>query len=461
MRKTWAGIGLSGLLMLANGARADDIQWRPAGGQTPANATSNAAPTGTPRRAASLGLPVTATQSDASPAVDSSVAPAAFTNDPPAPSAVRAQGDFPPPPAAPSLQPPPGYSGPPPVPPPVSTPAPLGGYPMPNEEIYNRGMVTDPPGGPRAGSGFGSGLGNFDAAEYFGTFSSSSRAMFQSDHCFDNFISPITNPFLFEDPRALTEVRPIFMQQGAPGTNWVFNGGNAQFFGTQARVAITDRVSFVINKFGGVWTEPHNPPPGFSNGSSFAELWLGPKYTFLRNENSGTVGAIGWIFQIPTGGSGGNTGPQNVGGLSNTPYISMAQNFWRTSYGSMNAMGTMGLTFDACNQKRSDYFFMSAHLDYDILQAHTWYPVLEMNFFDYTQAGVTNNLGFEGRDLVNYGSQAVSGRKNLTIAPGFRWVFWKGQNNASAQTGLAVELPMVGTRDILEYRITWDMILRY
>ena len=31
----------------------------------------------------------------------------------------------------------------------------------------------------------------------------------QSDHGFDNFISPVTNPSLFEDPRALTEVRPI------------------------------------------------------------------------------------------------------------------------------------------------------------------------------------------------------------------------------------------------------------
>src|SRR5579859_8240080 len=31
------------------------------------------------------------------------------------------------------------------------------------------------------------------------------RAIFQSDHKFDSFTSPLTNPFFFEDPRALTE----------------------------------------------------------------------------------------------------------------------------------------------------------------------------------------------------------------------------------------------------------------
>ena len=285
MQKKWA-CTLLGLGVLSADGRADEIQWRPAGSRaaavtaqyepTPAP-TSSSAPA--PRRAASLGLPITAPAETASlPApLDPSITQPAFPNVPPAapppPTAVRAQGD----PFAPSLQPPPGYSGAPPLPPPVSSPSPLGGYPMQNEELYNRGVVTDPPGGPRRGGGAFSGVG--DVSSWFGSFSSPSRGVLQSDHCFDNFISPITNPFLFEDPRALTELRPIFMQQGAPNSNWVFNGGNAQFFGVQARVAITERVSFVINKFGGVWTEPSSPPPGFSDfARASPNFWLGPKY---------------------------------------------------------------------------------------------------------------------------------------------------------------------------------------
>jgi hypothetical protein len=443
-----------------------------------------------PRRAASLGLPVAASPTpapfatatpapfaiatpapvasatpapfaSATPApLDTSVAQAAYTNAPPEPPPyIRAQA--PDPISGPTLVPPPNYGAAPPYGPPPPPP-PGGGFPLGNEELYNRGVVTDPPGGPARGglfssTGTGSNNFNFNASECLGTFTSQNRCLFQSDHCFDGFISPITNPFLFEDPRALTEVRPIFIQQGAPSNNWVFHGGNIQWFGVQARVAVTERISFVMNKFGGIWDEPNNPPPGFGNGSSFSEIWFGPKYTFLRNEKTGTLGAVGWTFQIPVG-SGSVS--QNTGNLSNTPYISMAQNFGRSTFGSFNTMGTFGYTFDG-QDNRSDYLFLSGHLDYDILEMHKYYPVLEMHFFDYTEAGKTTTLGFEGRDLINYGSQAVSGRKYMTIAPGFRWVFWKGQNNASAQTGFGVELPIVGTRDLLDYRLTWDMILRY
>ena len=79
---------------------------------------------------------------------------------------------------------------------------------------------------------------------------------FKSDHVFDGFISPVTNPFLFEDPRSLTEVRPIFMYQQIPGGQPDLSGGNIWFFGTQARVAFTDRLSFVFHKLGGISVNP-------------------------------------------------------------------------------------------------------------------------------------------------------------------------------------------------------------
>ena len=39
-----------------------------------------------------------------------------------------------------------------------------------------------------------------------------------SDHCFDRFISPLSNPFFFEDPRSLTEARAIFIDNKLPAT---------------------------------------------------------------------------------------------------------------------------------------------------------------------------------------------------------------------------------------------------
>src|SRR5262249_44360205 len=144
------------------------------------------------------------------------------------------------------------------------------------------------------------------------------RKPFQSDHCFDGFISPVTNPFFFEDPRSLTELRPIFLWQSIPNKNYAFQGGNAEFFGVQARVALTDRLSFVMNKLGGIWIQPGDGalPDYAGDRSGFAEIELGPKYTFIRNEHSGTLGAVGVIFDIPTGAG---SAFQDTGSLSIVP----------------------------------------------------------------------------------------------------------------------------------------------
>ena len=37
-----------------------------------------------------------------------------------------------------------------------------------------------------------------------------------SDHCFDDFISPMSNFIFFEDPRTLTEARAIFFHHQLP-----------------------------------------------------------------------------------------------------------------------------------------------------------------------------------------------------------------------------------------------------
>jgi hypothetical protein len=275
---------------------------------------------------------------------------------------------------------------------------------------------------------------------------------FRSDHCFDQFSSPITNPFLFEDPRALTEVRPIFIWQTAPSKNPIWRGGNMEFFGTQARVAFTDRWSFVMNKLGFVWSENNVDTPGFDSSAGFAEIWLGPKYTFLRNENTNTLGAVGLTFQIP---AGPRKVYQNTGHLSLVPYLSMGQNFWRSSYGSFNALGTAGYSYSTENQ-RSDYFFLSAHLDYDVANLHKIYPMIELNWTHYTHSGSARALNFEGRDLFNFGSTNVSGNDNLTLATGFRYKF-----SEAIQAGLATEWSIVGRRDLLDFRLTADLIFRY
>jgi hypothetical protein len=338
------------------------------------------------------------------------------------------------------------------VPPPTSGPMPA--PPPPSDVAVNQGVVIDKP---LQHSFWDKCKGYFNNTGE--RASASGHCILQSDHCFDYLASPVTVPFLFEDPRALTELKPLFIYQGAPSSNPIFKGGNAEFYGLQARLAITERWSFTLNELGFVTLNPFHPsadPSGrFSQSTGFAEVVMGPKYTFLRLEQWKTVVAGGLLFQIPAGS------PkvfQDTGTLSLVPYLSAAKNFCLPAgWGSINLMGNTGFS-GSINRQRSDYFYMNFHVDYNIANTNMFYPFLELNWFHYTQGGQANNpgFGFEGLDLVNFGSHTLGGRDFLAISPGLRFKL-----NEHIQAGAAVSWPLLKQKEINDYRLTFDIIFRY
>ena len=221
-------------------------------------------------------------------------------------------------------------------------------------------------------------------------------------------------------------------------SNSVGHGGDIEWLGIQARLALTDRWSIIVSKLGYIWDQVHPPAvPGLVSASGFSEFDIGAQYTFIRSEETGTVGAAGLTFQIPTG-------PvqvfQDTGPLSMVPYVTMGQNFGKSSYGSFNVLGTIGYAASVDN-KRSEYLFSGIHLDYDIANAHKYYPLIELNWTHYTVNGETRALSFEGGDLFNLGSNQVAGHNNLTLAVGGRY-----KMSEAVQFGSAIEFP-VATRD--------------
>lgn len=279
------------------------------------------------------------------------------------------------------------------------------------------------------------------------------RNRFQSDHEFDNFISPVSNPVFFEDPRSLTELRPIFIWQRTRDTNPVFAGGDNYFAMLQGRLALTERVSIVMNKLGWTWVDPKGGIPGYESANGFSELHIGPKFTFLRSEVSGTVGALGLNFEIPTGSS---KVAADTGTLSLSPYFALAQKFWRTSYGEMNFMSTTGYSL-SIDSKRTDFLYSSFHLDYNVLNANTFYPLIELNWTRYVMNGSARSGNFEGTNLFNFGTDAVAGHNDLTLALGFRYKF-----SEAIQFGIAGEFGLLGgSRHMEGFRVGADMIFRY
>lgn len=279
----------------------------------------------------------------------------------------------------------------------------------------------------------------------------SQRSTFQSDHAFDNFASPTTNLFLFEDPRALTEIRPVYIFQTIPGKNNSLQGGTVSFLGAQARVAITERLSLVINKFGWISLNPTDKENGYNGALSFSEFWIGPKYTFWRDERSNTVAAAGLLFEIPAGPM---RAFQNTGNLSITPYASVAHSFWRNSYGAFDVMANLNWNIGTSNA-RSNFLNLSAQLDFDILNWHRFYPMLNFNWNIYTKDG-KGDVNFDGVDLVNFGGKDISGKSVVTLGPGFRYKW-----SETIQSGIGMDWAVVGNQFLQDFRLSIDTIVRY
>lgn len=343
-----------------------------------------------------------------------------------------------PPPAAPptfaSPPPPPAFSAPPPGSP--------GQFPPPPAGATNPNMAWWE-----------------DTKEALALNQFSKRKLFQSDHAFDVFSSPVSNPFLFQDPRSLTEIKPLFIYNKVPTDNSVFNGSNIFWFGVQGSLAITEKLSVKIDKLGGQWTDltaqPGATVPGasfYGNNSSFSEVWITPQWTFWRGERTSTVMATGVQFQIP---SGSLSAGQGTGGFTINPYFSIAQNFWRTSYGSMNVMGNLGFPISV-NGDRNTVFTTSLHLDYDVANWHKLYPSLDLNIQSALSNGDQFAMNTYSPDMFNVGANAVKGLTNVTIAPGVRYKFTE-----MFQVGGAVEFLTTTHRSMDQFRFIADFIIKY
>ena len=64
--------------------------------------------------------------------------------------------------------------------------------------------------------------------------------------------------------------------------------------------------------------------------------------------------------------------------------------------------------------------------------------------------------GIEGLDIIRLGSTGVSGNDIVTGAFGF-----KVKPSTLTEVGVAWEVPLTNRRDIIDNRLTADLILRY
>lgn len=274
---------------------------------------------------------------------------------------------------------------------------------------------------------------------------------------FDSFISPISNFTNFEDPRAITEVRPIFMFHDLANDFLGLDGGEAYLLAVQARFAVTERFALIATKDGYVWLRPHKEIPGaVTKNDGFANLAFGAKYAVLYDEAKRRIATLGLRYEVPSGDAGVLQGKVlRIAGVNErgdgvlNPFLSAG-----VGAGDFQFLGYAGGRVPI-NEVDSTFFDMSLHGNYRV---GDFYPLVEVNWVHTVGNGKRLPLGGEGFDLLNLGSTNAAGKGVVTAAVGGRWRVLRAEV-WNVDLGTAVEFPLTHRRDLFGFRLTSDVIV--
>ena len=259
-----------------------------------------------------------------------------------------------------------------------------------------------------------------------------------SDRCFDDFISPMTNPIFFEDPRTLTEVRFIFVHHRLPSA---LGGNSIQAYAPQIRLALTERLSLIVTKGSVIYTQS----PLLESG--WLDMAAGFKYNVIRNPEAGRLLSLGMTFEAPWGS------PRALQGNGDGEFHFFATGGTRIGSRS-HWLSSIGLRQPIDENAENRIMHWSNHLDYRLGQKPI-YAFTELNWYHYLSDG-TAFPPIEGGDIFNFGAFGVAGNDLVTQAVGL-----KAKPRQNMEAGVAFEYPVTELRGIMKNRLTLDFIVRY
>jgi hypothetical protein len=268
-----------------------------------------------------------------------------------------------------------------------------------------------------------------------------------------HYVPPVSNPILNETPFITTEARLFYMNQSIsedvplPGLG-ALGGGSINLWALQLRVALTDRLGFIANKDG--WADVNfNVSPVLPlDDDGFANLAFGFKYALISDVKEETLVTAGLTYEAPTGRL--KAGPfwlQGNGDGFLSPFLSAAK-----SVDKLGLQGMVGAKFALDGDANTSWFNYSLHMDYEVLP--NFYPLVEFNGFVPINDATATPFAFEGLDLVSIGGSEPS--SVVTFAVGSRY---KIMDHLIA--GFAYEIPLTDDEDILDWRLTADLVIYY
>jgi hypothetical protein len=258
----------------------------------------------------------------------------------------------------------------------------------------------------------------------------------------DNAIAPVTNPIFFETPMIQSEVRPLFIYHQLD-SGFLGQAIDVKVYAVQLRYALTDRLALIATKDGYVDIGKKGKA---LNADGWADLAAGLKYALFQSEDKQFIVTPGFTIEVPTGNrdvfQGNGSGELNL-------FVSAMK-----GWDNLHLTGTVGGRIPFDGDKENSNIRYSGMLDYFVSK---WFiPYVSVNAF--TTMGNAEALPFqsEGFDLINFGSNDVSGRTQGAIGGGFRTRILQ-----DLDFGFGYEWGVIGRNDIFKNRYTFDLIWRF
>lgn len=271
------------------------------------------------------------------------------------------------------------------------------------------------------------------------------RNLFESDHAFDSFVEPVTNPVFFEDPRSRTRLRFLFINQMIDEDS-ILQGGDYQLYAAQLTVALNERWSIIAQKDGFISLQAD----GIPNEEGWADLATGLKYVLVRDPQNQFLLSGGCMLEWSNGSREVFQG--NGDGVWNF-FLTAGKEL--APCGDAHFVGTVGWHLPMHGGQESESWFYSVHLDRRVVGG--LYALWELTGTQYVDSGRRlSGVTMEGGDLINLGAGNVTGNNLATTAFGATYKF-----SPQLEAAAAYEFPISNREDLMDNRTTVTLSLIY
>lgn len=248
------------------------------------------------------------------------------------------------------------------------------------------------------------------------------------------FVHPITSPYVHENSFITTDIRVWYLYHDFPNANL---GGNAQGAAVQLRMALTDTLQLVAYKDGYLWFDD-----SVVSDHGMNDLAAGLKWNFYRDTESqlSLAGGVGYELGI---------GDDEV--LQKDDELRL----WASADKGFDDLH-LGVTFNyfyptGTEDALGDSERISWHVHADYYICERFSPVVELNGYHTIDASSTAPLAFTGVDVANLGGGESQDVVTLGLGGEFRI-------SPDVAVRIGYELPLTDDNDLFGDRVTASLV---